>query len=105
MDSSFSVFSPRKRRLVMDAPVVLVLGEYRWDLFRLTMAAALVLVVGILLVAPSGGWSIALVLRSIGGLAYILGALVLLWVLLVVPHPLRLTETGVSKWPLVCVVG
>jgi hypothetical protein len=88
----------------MGAPVLLVLGEYRWDLFRLTMAAALVVVLGILLAAPPGGWTIALVLRSIGGLVFILAVLALLWVLLVVPHPLRLTETGVARWPLVCVL-
>ncbi len=103
MDSSFSVFSPRKRRLVLKAPVLLQLGEYRWDLFRLVMAAALIVLLGVLLVAPPSGWTVELALRNIGGLAFILSVLALVWVLLVVPHPLRLTETGAAKWPLVCV--
>lgn len=102
MDSSFSLFRPRKRRLVLSAPVLLQLGEYRWDLFRLTMAAALFGLLGLLLVAPPSGWTVALVFHSIAGLVFIVGALALGWAVLVVPHPLCLTETGVAKWPHVC---
>ncbi len=33
-----------------------------------------------------------------------LGFVALLWILLVTSHPLRLTKTGIAKWPCVCLL-
>jgi len=101
-DSLFSVFSFRKRRAVLQAPVLLRLDEHRWDLARWMMGAALIGLIALLLAAPPGGWTVELVSRSLGGLAFILGFLALLWMLFVSPHPLRITEAGIAKWPFVC---
>lgn len=101
-DTLFSVFSLRKRRAVLQAPVLLRIEEHRRDLVRWTMGTALIGLLALLLTAPPGGWTVELVSRSLGGLAFVLGFVALLWMLFVSPHPLYITEAGVAKWPFVC---
>lgn len=56
-----------------------------------------------MVVGHPSGWKSSLAMDNLSALGLVISLLAGFWILFVLRHPVRITETGVAQWPFVCV--
>ena len=102
MNPQPTILSFRKWRRTMAPPVLFQLSLYRWGLVRLLIGVSLTGMLWLLLGELPHVWNSQGALKALGAVALYLPSVVGVLILVVVPHPLRFTATGVTRWPIVC---